>query len=67
MVVQKLKLYGLKQSDDGRFQSEDYYALIQANNMEEAKMLADEITHGSFSKYGGFYELSRHIIKIYSI
>ena len=66
MANQTLKLYGLKESQDGSFYGVPNSVLIQAYNIKEARTIADKITKGGFSKYSGFYHLSKETIKIYT-
>ena len=60
----KLKYWGLKISEDGRFSgSPDVY--IEAVSEDEAKELANEYTGGQFTKFPGFYELKPISLNIY--
>lgn len=63
--MRKLTLYGLIQSQDGRFRGLTPSVYMKASNIEGAKKLADEYTNGSFSKNPGFYHLQKETIKIF--
>lgn len=61
----KAELYALKQSEDGNFSGATPVVYIQASSYKKAKQLADEYTNGDFTKWSGFYDLSKSNIKIY--
>ena len=64
--IHKLKLFGLVQSEDGRFHGKDPDVFFEASNLKMAEKLADEYTDGGYSKYkGGFYKLQPSSFKIY--
>jgi hypothetical protein len=60
----KLKYWGLRTSEDGRFSgSPDVY--IESVSEDEAKELANEYTGGQFTEFPGFYELRPISLNIY--
>ena len=62
----ELKLFGLIESEDGRFLAKAPNVLIQASNLKAAEKLADEYTNGQYSKYkNGYFHLRPETIKIY--
>jgi len=61
----KMDVYGLKQSEDGRFNTVIPFVYFNTSVESEAKQLADEYTNDQFSKYPGFYSLEKIRLNFY--